>query len=359
MQEKYFMKRWELSTIILNLTTYKIFTGYPRIFAEISGSAAHITAICSGAAAFLVIYLMLTLYKKAGNKTIINLAEERLGSWAKYVIFIILFVYFICSIAITLRETGEFIKAVAFPTAPLLFVFLFIVVAALCCARGFDAIGRTHSIIIPVSVAVTVLVIIFALPGGRVSNLAPWLGYGAGNTFIKGLSSIGLYGDLIILFMLAPFAASGTQFKKTALLSAAAGIIINIAVIFVFTMTAPYEVLKTVIHPVYQLVKLFSAGSFLRRIDGYFMYITAGCAILHLSIVLFFAAYTAKQTFSLEKSRPLAYPLSAVAVFLAALPESRETLYLLSKNTLWAWFIIIFAAALIVLAAGRRRDKTR
>lgn len=361
MQEKYYMKRRELFAVLLNTTVYKIFTLYSRVFVDASGSAAAISAFISGAAAFLVIWLLITLQKKSGNKTLVEIAGEKLGEAAKYTIFVLIFVYLLFSASMTLRETGEFIRAVSFPSAPLLFVFLFIIAGSvICCAQGFDAIGRTHSVIVPFAALVTVIITLFAIPKGTVSNLTPYLGYGAKSVFLKGLSGIGLYGDLIILFMLVPFSKPETKFKSTALLSVGTGIFINFLVILSYTMSAPYEISKTIIHPMYQLVKLFSVGRFLQRIDGYFIYVTTICGILSVSLNLFFAAYAAKEVFCLPKIRPLAYPLGAAAVFLALLPESRETAYAVSKLSLWVWFAVIFAAAFLILAAPRKgKEKYR
>ena len=361
MQEKYYMKPWELFAVILNLTIYKIFTVYSRVFVDTSGPGAAISALLSGAAAFLVVWLLINLQKKYKGKTLIEIAEEKLGDWAKYIIFALIFVYLLFSAAMTLCETGEFIRAVSFPSAPLMFIFLFIIAGSvICCAQGFDAIGRTHSIVIPFAALVTVIITLFAIPKGTVSNLTPYLGGGAKSVFLNGLSGIGLYGDLIILFMLAPFSNPETKFKSTALLSVGTGVLINFLVILSYTMSAPYEISKTIIHPMYQLVKLFSMGKFLQRTDGYFLYISTVCGILSVSLNLFFAAYAAKEVFLLPKVRPLSYPLGAAAVFLALLPESREGAYSVSKNSLWVWFAVIFAAVFLTLAVPRKgKEKCR
>lgn len=358
MQQKYYMRKWELACIILNLATYKTITGYSRIFADISGPAATLTAFFSGALVFLLLWGLLTLYTRTNRKTILELAEKKFGKWAKYLCFCVLFIYLIFSAAVTLRETGEFIKAVSFPTAPLSFVFLLIVIGAiLCCALGFDALGRTHSVIIPVSIFAIIIITLFAIPKGQISNLFPYLGYGAENTFVKGLSSAGLYSDLIILFLLAPFADRETDFKKTALLSSAVGIILNILIVFACTITAPYTVSGTIIHPFHQLIKLFSAGRFFQRIDGYFMYLAAICSILTLAINIFFASYSAKETFNLPKMRPLAFPLGAIITFLALIYRSREGVYAVAKTWLWIWFAVIFFLIGIILILPRLKRR--
>ncbi len=356
MQEKYYMKKWELVCIALNLAVYKTITGYSRIFADISGPSATLTALFSGGITFLIIWGLLSLYHKHGNKNIFHIAEKALGKWAKYTLFIVIFLYLIASATVTLRETGEFIKAVSFPTAPLAFVFCIITAAAvLCCAQGFDAVGRAHSLIIPFALGITVIITLFSLTQGEISNLSPYLGYGIRNTFVRGLMTLGLYGDLIILFLLAPFSAEKLTFKKTALSAVGAGIAINVLIIFACSVTAPYPVSDTIVHPFHQLVKIFSIGRMLQRIDGYFMYIAAMCSILSLAVNIFFASYSATQAMSLPKIRPVNYPLGLIIILSALIFESRESAYLWAKNYLWVWFAVIFAAIAFVLILPKRR----
>ncbi len=356
MQEKYYMRKWELICIVLNLTVYKTITGYSRIFSDISGPSATITAIISGGIAYGVIWLLLSLYHKQGNKNIFDLAEKSIGIAGKYALFVLLFVYLILSAVVNLRETGEFIKAVSFPSAPLAFVFLIILLGAvLCCAQGFDSLGRAHSAVIPFALLVVVVITAVSLAKGEVSNLFPYLGYGAKRTFLTGLSTVGLYGDLIILFLLAPLSEGKRDFKNTALKSAGVGILINILIVFACTVITPYTVAKTVEHPFHQIVKLFSAGRMLQRIDGYFMYITALCSILSLGLNIFFASYISGKVFKLPKTRPLSYPLAMIIIFGGLIFQSRETTYLWAKNYLGIWFAVIFMFTALVLILPKRR----
>ncbi len=354
MQEKYLMKNWELAAIVLNLSTFKIFTGYSRIFPDISGSAATLTAVFSGVIAFLIFLFLLNLYEKTGKETLISLAKEHFGKPGQYILFFALSAYLLFSAALTLRETGEFIKAVSFPTAPLAFIFLFLMLGVTVCAsQGFDAIGRTNSLILPTFLFAAIIIIVSAFFKGEASYLAPQLGYGIQSTFLKGLSSLGIYGDLIIMFMLAPFSQNTTSAKKTSLTALGIGILINIAVVFASNVTAPYTVSDKIIHPFAQLIKLFSAGRFFRRVDGYFMYLFAGCSILITALDIFFVAFSAKTVFSLPKLRPLAYPQVLIVLFSALFFTSRENAYTISKNILCLCALAIFILCFATLAAAK------
>ncbi len=359
MQEKYYLRKWELSLIVINLSVYRIFTGYAKIFSDVSGPSAPITALFSGVVAWFIIWGLLKLYEKNENKTLIKIATDCFGRAGGTAVFIILALYLLFSSSLTLRETGELISAVSFPTAPVIFILLIVVLGAVvCCAQGFNAIANCHSVIIPITLIIGGAVLVMGFSKGEISYLTPYLGYGIENTFIKGLSSIGLYSDLIILFMLFPFAKE-KSYKRTALWSIGAGVLINALVILGFTMIAPYAVADTISHPFMQLVKLFSAGRFFQRIDGYFMYAIAGCGILSLARNIFFISYGAKEVFSLPKTRPLSYSLGLLVMFLSLLPKSRERANLIAETSLWpfmgAVFLIVFLLGIVYAFKRRKR----
>lgn len=359
MQEKYYLRKWELSLIVINLSVYRIFTGYAKIFSDVSGPSAPITALFSGVVAWLVIGGLLKLYEKNENKTLVKMATDCFGRAGGGAVFVILALYLLFSSSLTLRETGELISAVSFPTAPVIFILLIVVLGAVvCCAQGFNAIANCHSVIIPITLIVGGAVLIMGFSKGDISYFTPYLGYGIENTFIKGLSSLGLYSDLIILFMLFPFTNGEGSYKRTVLLSVGTGVMINTLVILGFTMIAPYAVADTISHPYMQLVKLFSAGRFFQRIDGYFMYAIAGCGILSLARNIFFISYGAKEVFALPKTRPFSYSLGLLVMFLSLLPKSRERANSIAQTSLWPFMGVVFLIALavgIVYAFKRRK----
>ena len=68
MQKKYFIKPAELFFLVFNLTTYKIFTGYGKVFLENSGSSAPLTALLAGLAVWLIFWGLFSLYNKNSKK---------------------------------------------------------------------------------------------------------------------------------------------------------------------------------------------------------------------------------------------------------------------------------------------------
>lgn len=355
MNSKYYIRPFELFFIILNLSTYKIFTGYASVLPKACGPSAPLSALLSGVLVWIIVWGLLSIYNKKNTDTIIDNAPKSI----RIPLFIFLSLSLIFSAISNLRLTGELIKSVSFPTAPLSFIGLIIIsCVVICCAQGFDAIARLHSLIIPIMFILTLPVLLCAIPNGKVANLFPYSGYGVSQTLKGALNSTGLYSDIIILFLIMPFCKKDNHYKKTSLLALATGVLFNSAVITIFTLLTPYSVSQTVLHPVLQLVKLFSAGRFFQRVDGYFMYAVSGCGILSISLIFFAVSYSAGQLFNLPKIRPTAYPLGLICLFSSLLISNRESALNVIESGLGIILAItIFTITIMLLFIKLRSDK--
>lgn len=360
MQEKYRMKNGSLFCIALSLTLSRGTGTYPRIFKELSASAATLSSAICGAAFFLILFALLSLAEKTRKKDLLTLAEKKFGGAAKYFLFALIFIFLIYSSAITLRETGEFIKTASLPQTPLWQIMLFLAAAAVICAsQGFCGIGNAYVLIIPSVAFAIALLGIFGARNGEISYLFPRLGFGIKSTLRGGLYSLGLYSDFIVLLLLSPFAAEQKSLKKTLLFGALCGIIINILTVFALNLSAPYTAPMPQEPPLLCLLRRFSLGSFFRRADGYFIFLLSMGSILSLSLNIFFAAYSSKAVFRLPRLRLFSYPIGALLFFLAILPKSLSAAYSIEKNTLWACFFLLALCAFLVLALPKikRRNK--
>ena len=97
MQEKYYLRKWELSLIVINLSIYKIFTGYAKIFSDISGPAAPITALFSGVIVWLIVFGLFKIYEKNQNKTVVKMATQCFGKAGGRAVFLVLTLYLLFS----------------------------------------------------------------------------------------------------------------------------------------------------------------------------------------------------------------------------------------------------------------------
>ncbi len=358
MPEKYELGRWEIACIMLNVLTYKVFTGFPRLFAEVSGTGGWLTAVVSGGVAVGLVALIFLLYKKLGKSNILEVAELAAGKFGRYLAGAVLLLYLIFSNALALREFTEVMKTVAFPSAALAFVMLFFVVAMVVgVLSGFDAIARLHVLAVPVAVFITMAIVFSAMRFGTVGNLFPILGTGADKVFGKGLLTLSIYSDIIVLFLLNPFAKKKVRWRRVGFFSALGGILITVAVVLTFVMLVPYPTSADTNIPIYPLAKVVYYGRFFQRLDAFYMLALAIVGMLYLSLSLFFITYIFADMFELPRSRPLVWVFSLLSFLLALTVQRSDGLHhivYLSSLVMWS---VGFLLPIICAALARLRGK--
>lgn len=360
MPEKYELGRWEIACIMLNVLTYKVFTGFPRLYAEVSGTGGWLTAVACGGIAVLLLALILLLYKRLGKSNIIEVAEMAAGKFGRYLVSAILLIYFIFSNALALREFTEVMKTVAFPSAALAFVMLFFVAAmAVGVLSGFDAIARLHVLAVPAAVFITLAIVVSAMRYGTAGNLFPVLGTGAEQVFGKGLITLSIYSDIIILFLLNPFAKKKVHWRRVGFFSAIGGIVITAAVILTFIMIVPYPTSADTNIPIYPLAKVVYYGRFFQRLDAFYMLALAIVGMLYLSLSLFFTTHIFADMFELPRSRPLVWVFSLLSFLLALTVQRNDELHrivYLSSFVLWGIGFLLPVLCAAFARKGKREE---
>lgn len=358
MPEKYELGHWEIACIVLNVLTYKVFTGFPRLFAEVSGTGGWLTAVAGGIIALLLLALIFLLYRKLGKSDILEVAELAAGKFGRYLVGTILLVYLVFSNALALREFTEVMKTVAFPSAALAFVMLFFVAAMVVgVLSGFDAIARLHVLAVPVAIVITVTIVLSAIRYGTVGNLFPILGTGADKVFGKGLITLSIYSDVIVLFLINPFAKKRLHWRRIGFFSALGGVVITAAVILTFIMIVPYPTSADTNIPIYPLAKVVYYGRFFQRLDAFYMLALAIVGMLYLSVNLFFTTRIFSDMFTLPRSRPLAWAFGLLNFLLALTVQRSDGLHrvvYLSSFVLWG---VGFLIPLMCAFLARLRKK--
>lgn len=361
MPEKYELGRWEIACIMLNALTYKVFTGFPRLFAEVSGTGGWLTAIVCGGVALLLIGLILLIYKKLGKSNILDVAEMAAGKVGRYLLSAILLIYLIFSNALALREFTEVMKTVAFPSAALAFVMAFFVAAMVVgVLSGFDAIVRLHVLAVPAAVFITLAIVFSAIRYGTVGNLFPVFGTGVKQVFGKGMITLSIYSDIIILFLINPFAKKNVRWRRVGFLSALGGILITAAVILTFIMIVPYPTSTDTNIPIYPLAKVIYYGRFFQRLDAFYMLALAIVGMLYLSLSMFFVTYIFADTFQLPRSRPLVWVFSLFSFLLALTVQRSDGLHrlvYLASYVIWGvGFLLPLICAVVARVRERRKE---
>ena len=345
MNEKYKFGGFELASLTVNLIIYKSFTDIPRRFLEGGGSAAFLSALISGAAAYLIIWFLPVIYNETKTESIFELLEKRFSKAVSALAGLVISAYIILSAANALEGIAVFSIISAYPSAPFVYIGLFFAVAAvLATLRGMNGIIRVHSLIVPFCVVITLVLLPSVFKSADINNLFPVMGKGTFVVFKTAFSNISYYLDFILIFLINPFYKNGKGHTKIIRLSGAAGILVNLFIILCANLILPQPVSSAIKFPLYQLMKTVYFGRFFQRIDAIYLFSVSLSAMEFISFSVFLVSNIFKKVFSLNAGRPLAPTVSASVLLLSLI---------IYKNTFPSIKALtgIFEAAAVLLIA--------
>ncbi len=354
--------RWEAVTLLINLICTKVFLYYSRMTVEDAGTAGWLSSIVSSLTALTMFSILIWLYKRFGDKDILDIAQIGGGTVLKMLVGAVITVSLFYMTVIVIREFSEEMKLVSLPISPLSYIMLFFIAGIVAASYfGLEAILRYHAIIIPV-IIIGYLIILFGLiPKMDVSNLLPVLGTGADDIIKKGFLRSSIFGELIVLFLLPPFLGSYTKVKSVGYITIALCAFFLIAGSFVYILSIPYPSALEQILPVYNMARMISFGRFFQRIESIFVFIWAMAALLYLTATFYFMVYTFAKTSGLRYTRPLILPFAVIVFGAAFLPENLITVIKLETNYIdnLAWLITFVFTVLIVVVASLRKSSRK
>ncbi|MBO5364964.1 MAG: GerAB/ArcD/ProY family transporter [Clostridia bacterium] len=184
-------------------------------------------------------------------------------------------------------------QAVAFPRSPGWFLggvlLLGVAVAVLC---GGKAVYRMHSLtVLGVGIAMAIVAIL-GLKYAEPAYLTPWLGKGADQVFGRGLSTLFLYTDSILVLQLASRCRGEVRVGRTGFLGAVLAVLLNVALVLVSSMSHSSALSGVSNNLIYPLTKAAYFGRFWSRMDAIYLLALMTSAFLYLSMAihLFFLA---------------------------------------------------------------------
>ncbi len=294
MENKYYMGRWELFCIVFNSLVYKIFTHYPSSFIRTSGSASWVTAVFVSVIFFILLLVILHFYTPYASKGLTEAIRERFGNTPARLISVLAAAYFLFSGYYSLSSVCGALKDVSYIISPKVFTGAFVLLAAVVIvACGKTAVRRVHSLsALGVGIG-AIIIAVLSMRYADVYNLMPILGNGTESVFGKGLSTLFIYSDILVIFFL-PAIREELPFKKTVLLSSLAAVLVNVLVIAAVALNMPPELAEKMSLPIYPLTKTANFGKFPLRLDTIYHVALIVSSILYISLAISILVRSAK-----------------------------------------------------------------
>ncbi len=319
------LQRKEMTTLLVNLISTKMLLTFPKTLITNSGNSAWIQGLYNTAVIFLLFYVTAKLQR--GNKNIIELAEKCGGRILKTVVGVLVFIVFLINAASTIRIFPETVKIVLLQDFRVEFIIgVFLIAIFIGAYIGIESIAKINNIFMPIAGAVFVIFLLLLIPYYRFENILPLFGEGYGAIFLRGINTVSLFSDLLVLNILLPHCENLTEAKKSGRRAIFISGTIAVVILLSYCLIYPYPVSQEFIIPVYQLARVIHLSSFFSRFEALFQFVWSIIILLYGAAYVYVLCIVWQTTFSLKDYKPLVFPVVVISGTLAMLPSSLLTI---------------------------------
>ena len=264
-----------------------------------------------------------------------------------------------------MRALPESVKTVILPLTPMRLILLVMALGVMFGAyMGIFSIARIHAIYIPFSAAILISLFVLLIPDTDITNLFPILGKGTYNIFIKGLPSVSIFSDMIILFLILPLCKNYETVKSSAKKALIISSLFNVLIVLFYNLSYSYPSSEEFLMPVYQMTSLIKIGDFFQRLEAFFEFVWSIGILLYSSLYLFVLAWIFKETFNLKYHKPLILPFLIIMSAISFFPSSSVKMLTLQNISSIltipsAFFIPLFIVSVYSKKQGTLNKKGR
>lgn len=311
----------QVTSITINAITAKMLLTYPQTLFEICGNSAWITVTFVTILAAVMFGFIRITYTSRYN--VIELAYRIGGRPFRGIVGVAVFLVLSANVFTIMRIFPEIVRIVLLQgTYPEIIGMVFVAALILGALNGLPAIGRVHELFLPGAGIVFTAFILLLLPSYRTDNIFPLLGQGVYSIFVKGISVLSIFTDLLMLNILIPKTEAVGIYKKSGTRAIIIGGICITLVVLSYGFAYTYPASTKFIAPMYQLERLIHLTNFFSRFEAVFHFVWSLSILLYGALYLSVLASVWQTSFGLKHHKPLIVPIAAIIAGTAAIPYS-------------------------------------
>ncbi len=339
MKVKIYFGFWEVVILLVGTITFKLLLLYPLLVIDTGQTAAILVSLLASVVSLGLLLLLLRRYGNNPNVGIFTLLERRFGVVGRVVGAGLIFVYFLWSASLTLRQVSDGLIAVSYPHTPALpIMLLFTIAAALAAFIGVKAVVRLNALIAPVILLFMLLIVAVSAGFFDLSYAFPLFGNGT-SSFLRSLTHIGFFSDILLAFVIAERVEPTVSLQRAVLTAGGLSAALFVLIIAAYTLTVPYPINADFLLPIYQLERFFSVGALLQRGEFLFIFAWSLAFFLYLS-TLFYCCCLSFNKMVNRRGRGAIAPLAALMLLLAYLPrDTAAILRIMPMLLLYSLFV--------------------
>lgn len=348
MSTKISLNSRQLTFLISNLLITKMTFSFPRILFKTSGNSAWLQAIYMSLLALAIFWISVLCYKYSGNKSILELSESIGKKPLKIAVSLVVAFIIIVHCATEMRTFLESAKIILLPKTKIEYMLVFfgitILIGSLC---GFNSLATINALFFPFCMFFLVALVLFLIPVYDVNNIFPIFGTGAGNVFIKSLSDMHCFSDLLALNILLPYIGDIKLAKRSGIKAIIISGLALTVICLAYGLTYPYPYSTEFLLIPYQLSRMVRAGEYFQRFEALFEFVWTLTHLLYSGIYVYILCLVFKKAFNLRNSNALLPGIVALLSLICFMPSS--VVELLDTSTFVKQFTAPFALFLPIL----------
>ncbi|TYP75484.1 GerAB/ArcD/ProY family transporter [Paenibacillus methanolicus] len=331
----------------------------PSLVATAAGKDAWLAGLFALISGMGLLLFYTVLQRRYPRQTILALCDQLLGRYVgRAVSAAFVFVFLLLVASTLLREVGDFMATQILPNTPVQFIeMLFMLIVVRAVRGGAETIGRTAQIVAPWVLLLLVLLVLFVIPGSRISMIEPVLYNGVKPVISGGLQMIAVpYMEIASMMILFPLVRNDRRVRLNFVIGGALGGVILALVIFFCLANFGALIIRDSVYPTYLLAKKIELGEFLQRIEAIMAIAWMFSLFVKMAVCFYGTCVGAAHVLGLRDYRLFTFPLALLLLPLADMLAPNIIAYFRIAEY-YPFFAGTFAVALplALLAAGKVR----
>lgn len=267
----------QLSIIIMGFLLGSTIIIVPGSYAKQDAWLAYLIAWIGGILLFTCYFI---LYKRFGNKNLVEINQILLGRWLGNLVNILYIWYFVHLAALVLRNFGEYTVTIIIPETPLWFIMIcYVLVTGYSVRSGLEVTARTAELIFPFIFLFQLVIFVVLIPYYDFTNIKPIFSEGIEPVLKASLSVLTFpFGETIVLLMFLPYLHPSGSIRKTYTISfLLAGGLLMLGIFRDLTIMGAGEISRSLFPPHYTIQQI--PGLNLDPLVGVIFFMSGGTKI--------------------------------------------------------------------------------
>lgn len=351
MENNYKLERIEAIAIILIVMINKLILNIPYYIVKLVGSGAIINLLYIGIIDFVVLLIIIKLFKNFETADILDISAYLGGKTLKNIVGLLCICLFFLVAFITLIDFSNVLHTIYFSNFPMAYILFFFIFGVLIANLiGLKGISRTICFIIPFAIISVIITFFTSFENLDIKDLTPFFGKSYNATFVTGLSNCFAMYILVIYYFLKPLLKDIKEFRKISITSYLISFILLILTIVPMLTLFNTSSDSEPINSLFLLSRQIELGRFLQRIDALFIFLWIFAIFSYLSFIIFIINRIIKKIIPISNEKMLSYSTCSILFGISLIPINISHIHFI-EDTLYRYLIIgfVFVLGIIIL----------